>query len=229
MIGEKLKNRREQLGLSLKEVETELKIRSKYLQALEEERYDLLPGKAYVKPFLKSYARFLGLDLTFEELPEFEEKSFTTSTEISSKTSKIVFEKKSNFSTYLLVVLVIFIALLGVYFLTNLKNSSAKPQNIIKKPPVTPKIIEKQTKKKTSFVKEKTIVIEAVYGACWLEAKEDNKIIFSGKILPPTKKQFTSSRALTIKFGNAGAVIVTVNGITYGTPGQKGQVLKITY
>src|SRR6185312_11025713 len=38
------------------------RIRDRYLQALEEERWDALPGDAYVKGFLRTYADYLGLD-----------------------------------------------------------------------------------------------------------------------------------------------------------------------
>jgi signal transduction histidine kinase len=61
-IGTSLRQAREQRGLRLAEVETRTHIRSRYLQALEDERFDLLPGEAYVKGFLRTYAEALGLD-----------------------------------------------------------------------------------------------------------------------------------------------------------------------
>ena len=62
-IGQKLKAAREAMGLSLEEVEQATKIRRKYLQALENEQFDLLPGAVYAKAFLKNYARFLNMDV----------------------------------------------------------------------------------------------------------------------------------------------------------------------
>jgi hypothetical protein len=61
-IGSSLRAERERLGLSLKEAESETRIRARYLEALEEERFDDLPGEAYVRGFLRSYAAYLGLD-----------------------------------------------------------------------------------------------------------------------------------------------------------------------
>jgi len=49
-------------GLELVDAESATKIRTRYLQALEEERFDTLPSPTYVKGFLRSYAEFLGLD-----------------------------------------------------------------------------------------------------------------------------------------------------------------------
>ena len=48
--------------IDISEVESETKIRAKYLRALENEEYNLLPGPAYVKSFLRTYAEFLNLD-----------------------------------------------------------------------------------------------------------------------------------------------------------------------
>ncbi len=61
-IGRSLREARENRGLSLDDVERALKIRPRHLDALEQERFDLLPGDAYVRGFLRSYADFLGLE-----------------------------------------------------------------------------------------------------------------------------------------------------------------------
>ncbi|MCC6222337.1 MAG: helix-turn-helix domain-containing protein [Thermoleophilia bacterium] len=61
-IGSSLRDARVRQGLDVADVEAETKIRSKYIRALEDERFDLLPGDAYVKGFLRTYADRLGLD-----------------------------------------------------------------------------------------------------------------------------------------------------------------------
>ena len=61
-IGTSLRGARERQGLELAQVERETRIRTRYLQALEDERFDVLPGSAYAKGFLRTYAEFLGLD-----------------------------------------------------------------------------------------------------------------------------------------------------------------------
>ena len=48
--------------IDITEVETRTKIRAKYLRALENEEWDLLPGPIYVKSFLRTYGDYLGLD-----------------------------------------------------------------------------------------------------------------------------------------------------------------------
>jgi cytoskeletal protein RodZ len=61
-IGETLRERRMALKIDVHEVEEATKIRAKYLRALENEEYNLLPGSAYVKSFLRTYADYLELD-----------------------------------------------------------------------------------------------------------------------------------------------------------------------
>src|SRR5687767_15589314 len=61
-IGETLREARMRRRIDMTEVETATKIRGKYLRALENEEWDLLPGPTFVKTFLRTYAEYLGLD-----------------------------------------------------------------------------------------------------------------------------------------------------------------------
>src|SRR5438128_8091647 len=61
-IGSSLREARLRQTLDFPEIEQSTKIRGKYLRALEEEQFDLLPAQTYVKGFLRTYAEYLGLD-----------------------------------------------------------------------------------------------------------------------------------------------------------------------
>jgi cytoskeleton protein RodZ len=61
-IGNSLREARLRQGLDFPQIEQATKIRGKYLRALEEEQFDVLPAPTYVKGFLRSYSEFLGLD-----------------------------------------------------------------------------------------------------------------------------------------------------------------------
>src|SRR4051794_14275537 len=61
-IGATLREARERRQLTYEQVEAEIKIRAKYLRALEEEEFDSLPSGTYVRGFLRAYASYLGLD-----------------------------------------------------------------------------------------------------------------------------------------------------------------------
>jgi len=61
-LGSTLRHQRESKKLNLEEIAEELKIRPQYLEALENDQFELLPGKLYQRSFLKTYAQFLDLD-----------------------------------------------------------------------------------------------------------------------------------------------------------------------
>jgi hypothetical protein len=61
-IGTSLRETRLRQGLDFPELEAATKIRGKYLRALEDEEFEILPAQTYVKGFLRAYADYLGLD-----------------------------------------------------------------------------------------------------------------------------------------------------------------------
>src|ERR687891_2608187 len=61
-IGERLREARIARGIELDDAERLLKIRKRFLVAMEDEDWDVLPGAAYVRGFLHTYSALLGLD-----------------------------------------------------------------------------------------------------------------------------------------------------------------------
>jgi len=61
-IGNSLREARLRREVDFAEAETATKIRGKYLRALEDEQFEVLPAQTYVKGFLRTYAEYLGLD-----------------------------------------------------------------------------------------------------------------------------------------------------------------------
>jgi hypothetical protein len=61
-LGRSLREARDKRGLDLDAVQRELRIRKRYLEAIEDERFELLPGEVYTRGFIRSYAELLGLD-----------------------------------------------------------------------------------------------------------------------------------------------------------------------
>lgn len=61
-IGATLKDARRRVGMDVKEAEDRTKIRARYIRALEAEEWEVLPGPAYIRGFLRTYGQILGLD-----------------------------------------------------------------------------------------------------------------------------------------------------------------------
>ena len=61
-LSEKLRRERELRGISLKQISDDTRIGVRFLEALEEDRIELIPGEFYRRSYLRAYARYLGLD-----------------------------------------------------------------------------------------------------------------------------------------------------------------------
>jgi cytoskeletal protein RodZ len=70
-LGTRLREAREAKGYSLDDLQDMTKIQKRYLVGIEEGNYDMMPGKFYVRAFIKQYAEAVGLDpeMIFEEYP----------------------------------------------------------------------------------------------------------------------------------------------------------------
>ena len=61
-LGEKLRQAREERGFTLSEVSEQTRISSLYLESIENDDYRILPGGIFNKGFVKSYAKFVGIN-----------------------------------------------------------------------------------------------------------------------------------------------------------------------
>ena len=61
-VGETLRRERMKRNLDLEEISRELKISTRFLQAIENDQYEKLPGGVFAKSFVRQYARLLGLN-----------------------------------------------------------------------------------------------------------------------------------------------------------------------
>jgi len=62
-LGDLLRNAREAKGMSVEQVAAVTRLNYQFIEAMEEGRWDKLPGQVYLRPFAKTYAEALGLDI----------------------------------------------------------------------------------------------------------------------------------------------------------------------
>ncbi len=251
-IGELLARIRNKKNLSLRDVEQATKIRVKYLQALEAEDYDQIPGQVYVIGFLRTYCRFLGLDADIIVNEYKEQTRLMARAEKPETVSRPV--KEIHRQRYGLITLVI---VLGIVIVGSLSIVGIKALNDVDDPVVSNEVLtpaDSQEGEQDGPVTdnpqpgenaEKEVVTgeqqpegekQAVIGVnadiavvtnnrCWLKVTADGSVIFTGTLTGPVAKQFHASKALKIIFGNAGAVRVIINGEDQGEIGKPGQVV----
>ena len=97
-IGSTLRETRIRKKIDITSVEEATKIRAKYLRALENEEWRLLPGPTYVKTFLRTYAEYLGLDprllveeysARFERPEDLELPAFSREARVRSRVTRV--------------------------------------------------------------------------------------------------------------------------------------------
>jgi cytoskeletal protein RodZ len=145
-IGKFLRERREAKGISLIETEKDLKIRRKYLQAIEEGNIDIIPGRTYLVGYLRNYSRYLGIDeeninqiiRTYNNLEK--NKINLEKNVYPKKKNKSMFKKKRFILSIKYVYLISFVLVIFIGLLL-LNHSLKEAQNF----PVPSPEIEKQT------------------------------------------------------------------------------------
>lgn len=93
-LGLRLKEAREEKGLTLEDLQGTTKIQKRYLAAIEEGNYDVIPGKFYVRAFIKQYSETVGLDteLLFDEYKQ--DVPSSHSDDVSEKISQMPAKKE---------------------------------------------------------------------------------------------------------------------------------------
>lgn len=136
-IGEILKRARLEKKLEFEEIEKTLKIRKKFLIALEENSWEKLPSLPYIKGFLRNYSNYLGLkpeEMVAIFRRQFQEKDKTRL--LPTGLTNPLNEPIIQFTPKLTVTLIIsvFLLLFFGYLFTQYKNYTSVPQLIIQQP-----------------------------------------------------------------------------------------------
>jgi len=203
-IGITLREARVRRNLTLQQVEEDTKIRVKYVQAMENEDWDLMPGATYVKGFLRTYATYLALDPEVI-VGEFRSRGMVPSAEHHEPFggSSVIGKPRSRRGRNTIVVLAVvcLIALAAIYALGLRSDGNEEPTTDpdalgIASP--SPRASESPTPSPspsaTPAVEKRVVRIEAVGGDCWLEVRRNNStgvVLFSGTMKKGSTKKFT--------------------------------------
>lgn len=187
-IGEKLRSAREDKGLTIADIEKATKIQSRYLNAIEEDDFDKLPGDFYVRAFIRQYAQIVGLDgkeLLSEyhkDVPEskpdeYVENSIDNKSEEVRETTNNKKDLWKNYLPRIAVGLGVIIVVLIIYFLYA-KISSSGQNNNSNNVAVTS---QSSSKKSSSKPKSTVRIIKVAPGQYRvLGLKQNRKLVVKG-------------------------------------------------
>jgi len=225
-IGSSLREARLRQGLDFPEIEQSTKIRGKYLRALEDEQFDLLPAQTYVKGFLRSYAEYLGLDgqLYVDE--------YNSRYVVGEEDTPLRMRRPAQRSPRPRVESrVVLLTLLGIAFVTALVivawRGGGKDQAI---PGLATQQTTTQAKPVTPVVRPKRPVVArlevtAALDSSWLQVHRGSvtgPIVYQGP-LEKGQKQLFVGRRLWIDVGRPEVISATLNGhvVRFPTGGPK--------
>lgn len=150
-VGQTLRSAREKKQIELDVAASILKIRIRYLEALERGDFSIFPSPLYAKGFLKNYAKYLGIEETEvlalyrrEETPQIKQKSVVEDLQIKSLVKPVRFTVKPGFIVALFTICLICVVFIYLFiqFRTiavppNLKISAPSQNEIVKSSVIT--------------------------------------------------------------------------------------------
>jgi cytoskeletal protein RodZ len=216
-VGTSLRQARQHRGLDVSDVERETRIRAKYLTALEEERFDVLPGVAYVRGFLRTYANFLGLDGNLL-VEEFNERFAPPEDELPPIQPSGLAHASRHFAHPALGVS--FAALAAVVVLVwQLGFTSAErtpiPTAANAAQPRVHHVAAAATPVRVVPAKPATLVVHAVRGPCWVAVRvggQSGRVVYEQVVAQGGVIRFGLRKALWVRLGAPWNTDVTVRG-----------------
>lgn len=225
-IGNTLREARVRRNLTLQQVEEDIKIRVKYVQAMENEDWDVMPGVTYVKGFLRTYSTYLGLDPDVI-IGEFRSRGMVPSQEHHEpfSGSSVIGKPRGHRgrNTIVLVAVLCLIALAAIYVvgLVNGDGGSDEPTTkpgalgIASPSPSASKSPEpEKSPSGTPEWQQNLVKLEAKGGDCWMEVRRNSSTgvtLFSGTLKQGDKKKF-KGKDIWMSFGAPANVRLNVEG-----------------
>jgi hypothetical protein len=215
-IGNSLREARLRQQLDFSEIERRTKIRGKYLRALEEEQFALLPSETYVKGFLRNYADVLGLDGQLY-VDEYNSRFVVGEDELVGlrpRRSAVRQQRNRRLESNVVLVALAAITLVTALVIGAWKSGgggTTKPQ--FNRPAGAP--ASSGAKSTTGFAKGVLLVIKATRGNSLLEVHArgaNGPLRYQGTLLKDSVPLKVWARRLWLNVGNPEHLDVTVNG-----------------
>jgi cytoskeleton protein RodZ len=226
-IGSSLRAARMRQGLELSQVEHDTRIRARYLAALEDERFDVLPGPAYAKGFLRTYADYLGLDAQ-RFVDEFNAR-FAPEEEPAAPPLVRIRRRRFAPAAWVLVVVALAAgsALVAWRLSSNGSNHATSAPPPAQTPTTTRVAPPAAPRPATHPARVASIVFVATRGRCWLSVRRGSatgRSVYEGTLEQGRTARFSAPR-LWIRIGAPWNVDATSNGKAVQLPASTGDLV----
>lgn len=218
-IGRALEKARLRRGKSLEEASRDTMLRIDYLLALERENFESLGGEVYVRGFLRSYSRYLGLNP--EKVLGVYDRAFGRFDPIplppesppgvpgSGSEVRALLHRRPSWPLAAVAALIVFLSAAAVGLLNrDASTPTAAPLSAPSKVAVLPPGVRVDLRAETT--------VHAVIDA-------DGQVAFSGRLDEGDVRSFAAERRIDVELEWGNSVRLTVNGTNIGTPGKSKQ------
>ena len=238
-FGDWLRRQREMREITLRDIADRTKISLRYLQAMEDNRFDLLPAPIFAKGFLREYARYVGLSpdevvnhyLSVQQASAEEEGVKKDTTLAGQRPHRVKPVRSWTYGLLLFLALVVLVGIVAalVWYVDKRREdptgevtppSMAAPPE----PSSAPAAVPLATPDKPRAPLEVTLDFTA---DCWVEVSADGKRVVAEQHVQGESLPVEAQQSVQILLGDAGAADVQVNGLPYPLNGKKGEVREL--
>ena len=229
-LGKLLQTARQDQGHSLEVMASKTLIRASLLAAIEQGKLDDLPEPVYVRGLLRRYGDALGLDgetlaSQFFAPPKVKIRSWKDSPAAQLRPLHL-------YAAYFVVLLAAVSGLSHLLRQTTPETTTLPPLdplNSVDAPatptaPVAPELVPEVSEPSAPIEVKTTLTAQS-----WMRVTTDGSTTFEGILQPGDSRLWTADQALTIRAGNAGAVVISYNNQQAEPLGQPGTVKEVTY
>ena len=224
-IGNSLREARVRRGVDYAQAELATKIRGKYLRALEEEQFSLLPAQTYIKGFLRTYAEYLGLDGQLY-VDEYNSRFVSGADEHEPRTrrSPVRPERHRRIETNVVLIALAAIAILTVIVISAWKASGGGS-------PSTPATRTTAGSHPRSRVVPPLLEVVAVRGSTHVIARRSSatgNVAFDGTVTKGDPARAIRGNRLWVQIDTPENLRIRVRGKLVHVPGSKPQVIIVS-
>ena len=248
-LGDLLRRSRQQLNLALDDIQAATHIQRRYLEALEEERFENLPDQVVGRGFLRAYAAALKLDPAVlvdlfdgvtqppqfvPETPTVSPRGITYKDIPTTRSPRLT----TDVLTVILVALIVVGGLVGVFYVfrdrwlpivNQIAEQTPLPTEdvafLLPTPTPLPTFTPTPTSTPTPLYYTGVTVELRVTEESWVQVFVDGSKAFESIMRSGDENNWTGERQVAVRVGNAGGVEAIVNGQSMGKMGERGQVV----
>jgi cytoskeleton protein RodZ len=228
-FGENLRRERELRGVSLREIAEGTKIAVRFLEALEDDRIDVLPGGLFPRSFVRQYAVFVGLDpektvadfLMHHGLPEPEAKPLRSERPAWRSPGALFF-------AVVAVVAVVLVVRRPEAEDEGTRGAATRETPATATPAVLPtdRVYPPPAPDEPEPVRDSLVLTMTAEQSCWVEVRADGETVINRVLTEGESETLEAQGEIVLSVGNAGGLAIRVNDQPALPLGRSGEVRK---